>query len=293
MVFRAVVQSINGARAVRAVKNVRNEIMDRAFRARGHAARDRFLAGFEVDDRAIAFAIAFNTPWVIDLLTASWAAFVTDTVLVVADNSSDPAARETHRDICRARGIAYVELPRNYEWHPNRSHAIAMNWIYYNLVDALKPEVFGFVDHDCFPIRPVSIGERIEGKAAYGLVWRAKRDTAVWYFWAGFGFFRYALTSGRAIDFKHVYEWGADTGGRNWSAIYSTLSPSDVREAMDESVEAGEGTPVSRMQVIDGRFNHVGAASYRADLATAERKRALADFLWAEYLPGRTPMIRP
>ena len=291
--FREIVKAINGNGLIRSAKNLRNEMMDKAFRRAGRAERDRFLAGFNADGRPVVFAVAFNTPWVVDLLTASWAEHVADAILVVVDNSKDDAVRLTHREICRVRGVAYVELPKNREWHPNRSHAIAMNWIYYNLVEAVKPVVFGFLDHDCFPIGPVSFAERLEGRCAYGLVWRATRDPAKWYFWAGFGFFRYAVTSGRAVDFKHVYEWGADTGGRNWEPIFSTLQASDLREAKDERVPAGDGAPVSRMQIIDERFNHIGKASYTADLAKPEQRKALADFLWALYLPGKRPLVTP
>jgi len=291
--IRTIVRALNDNRAVRAVKNWRNDIIDRSFRASGHAERDRFLERFNADGQAIVFAIAFNTPWVIDLLTASWIRNVGDATLVVVDNSSNAAARQAHAQICGERGIAYVELPRNREWHPNRSHAIAMNWVYYNLVDRLKPDIFGFVDHDCFPIAPVSVRERLEGMSLYGRIWTATRDPAIWYFWAGFGFFRYALTFGRAIDFKHAYEWGADTGGKNWRPVYSKLDRSFVREAESKMLTAGEGAPVERMQVLDDRFNHLGAASYRADLATADRRKAFADFLWTKYLPGQRPLVSP
>ncbi|MCO5162905.1 MAG: hypothetical protein M9939_17355 [Mesorhizobium sp.] len=291
--FREIVRAINGNGLVRSAKNLRNEMMDQAFRLAGHAERDRFLAAFKADGRPVVFAVAFNTPWVVDLLTASWAENVADSVLVVVDNSKSRAARQVHREICRARGVPYAELPKNREWHPNRSHAIAMNWIYYHLVDALKPEMFGFIDHDCFPIRPVSIAERLEGRSGYGLISHATREPAIWYFWAGFGFFRYAITSGRAVDFKHAYEWGADTGARNWRPIFSTLQESYLREAKDEMVPAGDGAPVSRMQIIDERFNHIGKASYTADLAKPEQRKALADFLWAQYLPGKRPLVTP
>ena len=36
---------------------------------------------------------------------------------------------------------------------PNRSHALAMNWIFYNLVVEIKPYYFGYLDHDCFPYK--------------------------------------------------------------------------------------------------------------------------------------------
>lgn len=289
--IRSIVASFNGYGAIRAAKNVRSAAMDHAFRAKGHAERDRFLEEFKPDYQAIVFTIAFNTPWVIDLLTASWAENVSDAILVVADNSSDRSAREAHARICRERGIAYVELPKNWEWNPTRSHGVALNWVYYNLVERLQPEIFGFVDHDCFPTERISIRALLGNRQFCGLVLGTTRVPEIWYLWPGFCFYHFMLTRGRDVDFKHAIEWGGDTGVMNWGAIYSRLDKSLVRSAPSEMVPAPDGAPVSEMQIIDGLFNHVGKASYRADLASSERQRAVSEFLWAKYLPGHRPLV--
>jgi hypothetical protein len=285
--------SFNGHGVLRSAKNLRNALMDHAFRATGHAERDRFLAGFSPRPRAVVFTIAFNTPWVIDLLTASWSQYVSDAVLVVADNSSDRSAREAHARICRERGVAYVDLPRNREWSPNRSHAIALNWVYYNLIEALEPEIFGFVDHDCFPTQPVSVYRMLEGHELSGWLLRAVLRPDIWYLWPGFCFYRFHLMGGRDIDFRHAIEWQGDTGVMNWEPVYSRLDVALAREAPSAMVAVPHGAPVREMQVIDGTFNHIGAASYTSALARAEQRRAFADYLWQRYLPGHERLVTP
>lgn len=289
---RSIETSFGGDGAVRALKNVRSALMDHWFRSQGHAARDAFLDKSDFGGRPVVFTIAFNTPWVIDLLTASFAERMAETVLVVADNSKDPAARAEHRRICRERGVPYVELPRNREWNNTRSHGVALNWVYYNLIEPLGPPQFGLIDHDCFPIAPATVASVLGGRRLAGRVIRAVKAPEKWYLWPGFCFFDLDLTRGGELDFRHAIEWGGDTGVRNWDAIYSRLDISQAHASSDEMVAMPVVSPVERMQVLDGRFVHVGKASYRADLATVEGKRALADFLWAEYLPGRSPMIR-
>lgn len=289
----SIATSFNGHGLLRSIKNARSAVMDHAFRASGHAARDAFLASVDLGGRPTVFTIAFNTPWVIDLLTASWAEKVTDAALVVADNSKNPDARAAHKHICAERGVLYIELPKNWEWNNTRSHGVALNWVYYNLVEPLSPSRFGFIDHDCFPTQPVTLDSVMGGKRLAGWVLRATKVPQMWYLWPGFCFFDLTLTAGREIDFRHGIEWGGDTGVRNWDAIYSRLDVTDAHPAANDMVPAPQGSPVERMQILDGRFNHVGAASYRADLGTEERKRSLADFLWAEYMPGRKRLFNP
>ena len=162
----------------------------------------------------LCVTVAFNTPWVIDILTAAWERYATGMTLVVADNSSDQAAREAIVQICRSRGVPYLPLPRNPEWSPNRSHGIAVNWTYYNLVRRIRPKIFGYIDHDCFPIAPIDIPARMAGKTVYGHKWASTKFPGAWNMWAGLCFFRYSAVEDIELDFKHRIEFGLDTGGR-------------------------------------------------------------------------------
>ena len=69
---RSILRSLDGG-PVRAAKNLRNELVDRWFRSR-HPDDGRRLAG-ELSARGVrhaVFTVAFNGPWVLDLLTSGW-----------------------------------------------------------------------------------------------------------------------------------------------------------------------------------------------------------------------------
>ncbi|RTL54080.1 MAG: hypothetical protein EKK40_06005 [Bradyrhizobiaceae bacterium] len=285
--LRRFVTAINGNRLVRAAKDARNDLIDRRFRASGHEERDRFLGQFKPKSGFVVFAIAFNTPWVVDLLTAAWGKYVTDADLVVVDNSKKPEARARHRDICLRRNIAYCELPPNPEWNPNRSHAISMNWIYYNLVRRIQPDLFGFVDHDCFPVAPVSPARWVEGKTVFGLRLKSLVDASCWYLWAGFCFFDFGKLKDRAFNFKHDYPLRMDTGGKNWQPVYSTLTADQAGAAGEKRIE-DDGL---REHILADTFNHIGSVSYRSDLRDDERRRKLSEFMWDKYIGVDVPRI--
>ena len=63
--------------------------------------------------------------------------------------------------------IAYIKLPDN-SLKLSDSHAAALNWVSRNVLSSLKEvEWIGFIDHDCFPIREISVYET--GQIFYGL----------------------------------------------------------------------------------------------------------------------------
>jgi len=287
---RRIVAAFGPRKAVRALKNRRNAFVDRIFRSRKAAdgqALAAHLAGKGVTFPC--FTIAFNTPWVVDLLTAGWNRHCRGADLVVLDNSSNKAARQAIRRVCEERGIAYMALPRNPEWSPNRSHGIAMNWAYYNIARHLRPEAFGFVDHDCIPVAEYDFREALADRSVFG---RPRNAPDRWSLWAGFCFFRYDLTEDRDIDFKHRVEWGLDTGGGNWEALYRTLDPSTVGFCVVARKPAVAGVSEATDQIIDNSFVHVGGASYRPEKTDRSATRDLRARLWRIWLPDCRPVLQ-
>lgn len=283
--FQPLVQAINEIRLIRTAKNLRNAIVDRSFRVSGRGERARFLASFEPTSEIVVFSIAYNTPWVVDLLTEAWRRHVRDADLVIVDNSDNRAARAALRQICDQRGIAYLALPKNYEWSPLRSNAISMNWVYYNIVLRLTalPRYFGFIDHDCFPIAGVSFQDLLQGNAVYGLKRVSERLPAKWYLWAGFCFFQPSLITSKSFDFKHSYEHRMDTGGRNWWPVYSTLPPEQCGDAgFRVDVIKSDGLTFHE-QIIGGMFSHIGGASYRADFSSERVRLAYQIYIKQKY----------
>jgi hypothetical protein len=286
--LKALNDMLNGNWPVRKAKAIRNALIERDFRSHGVTEGRSFADALQqTGSRRFCFTIAFNTPWVIDALTRAWDLYASGMTLVVVDNSSSQSARKTIEDICRARGVAYFGLPRNRETNPNRSHGIAMNWTFHNIVRHLRPELFGFLDHDCFPIVAVDIPKLMETKIVYGTRWPAKRDFEGWFLWAGLCFFRFSAVEGLDMDFTPRFESGMDTGGGNWPLLYRNLKPSDVATADRKVVSLEFDGMEADYRMMGDIFFHVRGASHRKSIDTKRYRRLMSDHVWESYLGGR------
>lgn len=275
---------------VLALKNLRNQIVDDRFRAQGKESGEDLAARLRPVD-ALCATVAFNTPWVVDIVTAAWIRNCRNMSLVVADNSSDAAARRQIEDICASRAIAYVALPPNPERNPNRSHGIAMNWTYYNVIRHVAPTIFGFIDHDCFPIQPVDIPSKMSGKTAYGRRWSASGPGPAWQLWAGLCFFAFDALKASNPDFKPLRSHGLDTGGGNWPRFYSRLDPADVLVAGEEKLGLSVADDDSWRRIFDGTFLHLGGTSYRGKFNRSEYRALIADHVWSNYLDASERLV--
>ena len=275
---RSVGLAINGNPAVRSVKNLRNRIIDQGFRRCGRADGRAFAERLQAEGvRDAAFTIAFNCPWAVDLLTRSWTVHQPGLPLVVVDNSSDASARAAHADICDRRAVRYLPLPPNPEWSPNRSHGIALNWVWFNVVRPAGLELAGFVDHDLIPVAPFDIRRVVRGRAAYGMRGASLTHPQAWNLWAGYCFVRPSAAEGFEVDFKHRIEHGLDTGGGNWRGFYRWLGDDSVGEAgyRWERFDLGDGGPAAKLLLLDEAFLHLDGASYRSALQDESSRRRL------------------
>lgn len=284
---KGLVDLLNHNWPVRKAKAFRNALIERDFRGRGVPEGLKFAEELlQTGSRRFCFVIAFNTPWVIDALTRAWQLYSSGMTLVVIDNSSDRSARVRIADICRARKIAYFGLPRNRESHPNRSHGISMNWIFHNIVRPLRPELFGFLDHDCFPTVPVDIAATMEGKIVHGSKRPAQADPEAWFMWAGFCFFRFSAVQGLDLDFTPRFVSGMDTGGGNWSLLYRGLGENDVSDAQKTAADLDVDGMEADHRMLGGAFFHVGGASHRKLVMTPQYRRLISDYVWETHLGG-------
>lgn len=293
--FKTAVENFRRTKSVQSLLEFRNEILYRQFMA-SSASRGKAFAKTlgEKPGRNYCFTIAFNTPWVIDTLTEAWRIFVPETNLVVVDNSSKREARIAIEAICRQRGVAYFPLPRNFERNPSRSHGISQTWTFHNIVKQLGPDIFGFIDHDCFPIGPVDVAKRVGRNIGYGFALNAKstylyarsKEDVSWYYWAGFCFYNFALVKDVNLDFRHRLDIGMDTGGGNWPVLYSKHPASEFERASAGSMRISLREKEAEYQLIDNAFFHVGGASYRLFAKNQDYRRALCDHIWDTYLGG-------
>ena len=177
----------------------------------------------QISGHNIITTIAWNTPWVLRWHIKFVQANLRAAKLIVADNSSDPDARMAIRQLCADNGIPYFALPQNPYGpvrYASRSHGLALNWTYQNVIRPANPGFFGFLDHDLMPTGPLDPAQLLGNQPFFGrLVMRGNR----WYLWPGYCFFRSKSLDGRDLDFRQDWFAGLDTGGMNWTRLYRDL----------------------------------------------------------------------
>jgi hypothetical protein len=285
---KSISDAVNRLELIRALKYARSHALDHWYRRKDRQTGLACAASLhQAGCRRLAFAVAFNSPWVVDALVACWRRHVSGMELMVVDNSSSAQAREAHAAICRERGVRYLELPPNPEWNPSRSHAFALNWIWNNIVLPARLEVAGFVDHDLLAVHDIALDACTEGFDAYGLRADSQLRPGRWNLWAGYCFLRPGAATG-GIDFKPEHHAGVDTGGRNWNGLYRRLSPDRHRAVKldSEFVTLEPGVDPVEIHRLDGAFLHLGGASYCERYNQAGFRRKVMDAIWASALPG-------
>jgi hypothetical protein len=159
---------------------------------------------------------------------------------IIADNSSDKTIRKIIEDLCLKNGIAYISLPKNYLTTliggGSYSHGASLNWIYYHIIKKRQPRYFGFIDHDLFPVKPVSLPQKLELHPVYGYLTQGKN---YWYIWPGLCFYQFDFVKNKKMDFLPAKVQGTylDTGGGNWYTIYSKMDVSKVRDEYAQQIE--------------------------------------------------------
>lgn len=270
------------------LRRARNVLVDRVYRDRRAEGQDALVERLAACDApALAFTVAFNMPGAISLLADAMARFVPRSALVVCDNSTDPAARETVSSFCRERGIFYCALPPSpYRGARNgsRSHAVALNWVTHNLVRPAAPKVFAFIDHDLVPLAPADLAALVAGQPCYGLVRHSERGDAPWYLWPGYSVFDFEVVRDFALDFGTDTPLTLDTGGQNWTRLYRHLDLAQMRQALRRRVflddlvlpKGGASTERRGSMLVDETWFHIGGAGHRVGGVSALERLQVA-----------------
>jgi len=186
-----------------------------------------------IENKPLCFVtIAFNNIFLIEEQIRLVKKHITDNnyIHIIADNSSEKEKRESIKAVCTKENIPYFSLPFNWfskiHKRPSYSHGLAMNWVYYNLIQKIKPGVFGFTDHDIFPTKPYSIMQKIGHQDLYGKLNNRTPNNhhqLIWYLWAGFCFFKYESVKNLNMNFLpcKVDDIFLDSGGSNYFSLYS------------------------------------------------------------------------
>lgn len=244
-------------------KEKRNDAISRSFvNSRPEQLEDFIQQNKQLTGKDIAIVVAFNSPWVLEVLLPAMKHYVPDAHVLVCDNSNDAALRPEIEAVCRHANVPYFPLPSNPEKHPCRSHGIALNWIYYNLIKKLKPARFACIDHDLIPFKPVSMAALLATQPVYG---RLVEQEWAWYLWAGFSMFDYQTVQEKKLNFLNDRANNLDTAGRNWKPFLQYLDKDQLRQASDEFYTFRDPNTLQeeQAQVIDGSWLHLKGVGMR------------------------------
>jgi hypothetical protein len=248
-----------------ALKQVRNDAWLALYKSVRPDRLGRFLAEHKnLQGKNLALVIAFEQPWALNWLLQMANRNLSDATVLVFDNSRNAPKRSEIEQVCKQNSAPYLALPPNPTRHVNRSHGMAMTWVYHNVVRAIKPRIFGFIDHDLIPVRKASVADKLADQPVYGLLNEGK--FGFWYLWAGYCFFDYAGTKDKPINFLYDFSRDLDTGGRNWSSLYRDLDRRQLRVASVENVSMKVASIEKQrmVQFVDRNWLHIGGISYNS-----------------------------
>lgn len=250
-----------------ALKQVSNDALlshyknDRPKELDGFLAKNKNLTG-----KNIAIVIAFEQPWALNWLLKMARKNLTDVTVLVFDNSRTTEARNEIERVCTQHGAPYLGLPTYRTKHVNRSHGMAMSWVFDNVVRAIQPNIFGYLDHDLIPVGKTDFSERVGSQPLFGLINAGKFNT--WSTWAGYCLFKYDAIKDEAMNFLYDFSRDLDTGGRNWRPVYSKLDRAQLQFASREHVKVKVPSidEPRLVEFIDQRWVHIGGISYNDNL---------------------------
>lgn len=275
------------------LKTARYRVVDRLYRARPAAVGDAGAIVRAIAGRKVLFTVAFEDSEAIAWQAALVRHFVPGALHVIVDNSIDDAAARAIERAAGEHGVAYLRTPRNPWPAPSRSHGIALNWVWHNLVRPGAPEAFGFLDDDLFPTAPDDPFAPLTRQEVYGHVRFPEPPHARrWFLWAGFTMMRFAAVRDLALDFGQDWFIGLDTGGGNWRVLYSRLDLDALEQAPSRYVPYRDGIEVRQGPLQwCGRWLHevgqVGEPEVMAD-----KRRVVARMLAPHLEAARVSLNR-
>ncbi|MBI2720863.1 MAG: glycosyltransferase family 2 protein [Bacteroidetes bacterium] len=185
-----------------------------------------------------------------------------DFVFIVVDNSSDKKKRKQIKEICLRSKIGYISMPENPFKICSDSHGICLNWIFKNYITVVKPDYFGFIDHDVYPVKSTSLIKMLEEQDVYGH--RQGMDD-YWFLWPGLSFFKFSKVKDIHLNFltSALGKRHLDTGGANWKLFFSKLNKEQIIFPSHQYISLREGDVVQsdKMELI-GDWLHSFNGSY-------------------------------
>lgn len=181
-------------------------------------------------------SIAFQNPEVIELqIKLLRKNLKDDFYYFIADNSLDIDKAKRIETICHKYTVNYLRLPTNpyngKNGMPSFSNGAAMNYVFTNLIHSCDVKYFGFLDHDIFPIKSISLTDKMLKQKFWGVL-RCMPSNKYGkltcnYLWAGFCFFDMSyIQNVNEINFLPKRDLG-DTGAANYYSVYYPVIKTD------------------------------------------------------------------
>lgn len=239
-----------------------------------------------IRDRRVLLSIAYDDVEAIDMQASAVARFVPGALYAIADNSSDDALACEVESVAVRHGAPYVRLPRSLSKEPSRSHGLALDWTWRNIIRPGRPEAFGFLDHDLFPTAPDDPFAKLAQQPVYGSL---RRQGDRWFLWAGFCFFRFDAVKDLRLNFGQDWFKGLDTGGGNWTVLYSRLDRASLAFSPThfEPYKPGAHPVHDSIQWCDRWLHEVGQTRRAGRLEqAADKRRRIKELLAAQVTPS-------
>ena len=245
------------------VKRTRDDFVQEKFLKVQPPGLKEFLSANEhLRGKNIISIIAFQQAEVLDFTLRMATRHLTDTTVLVLDNSFRKEARVEIEQVCQSRGVPYLGLPKNPSHHPNRCHGMAMTWVWHNVVRPLHPRIAGFIDHDVILTKKVELSRLLAGQPFYGV---PNVGRSAWSLWAGFCFYDLDQIGPDPLNFLNDFLRGVDTGGRNWECLYHRYDHKKYKFAewrLFDVMDEPAGVP-RQVEVIDATWMHIGGTTCR------------------------------
>jgi hypothetical protein len=234
--------------------------------------------------RRVLITIAFNDPDAIEMQAQAVAQFMPQALHVIADNSADDIAAMEIAAIAARRDIPCIRLPE-HSWTlsqlASRSHGLALNWSWRNIVRQGEPEAFGFLDDDLFPTAADDPFAMLDRQPVYGSL---RQIGSRWFLWAGYCVFRFDAVKDLPLDFGQDWFNGLDTGGGNWDVLYRGLDRERLQFSPThfEPYRPGADPVHDSIQWCGAWLHEVGQTRRAGRLQqAADKRRTIKDLLAA------------
>ena len=132
--------------------------------------------------RRVLITVAFEDPQAIDWQIRLVRRYVACDLHLIGDNSNDDTAADAMRAACDFADALYLRLPASAA-SSSRSHGLALNWLWTNVVRPGRPMAFGFLDDDLFPTGPDDPFGVLGSQEFFGVIRTAGER---WFLWPVF-----------------------------------------------------------------------------------------------------------